>query len=82
MGEKAVNEIRQWFCSYMLEPYGRLFAPGQEAAAFENTERRFAELKRTLKEFQEKYQKIFPDDWNLKPMIAYEFCKQTKIHID
>jgi hypothetical protein len=29
LGEKAVNEMRNWFCSFILEPYKRLFAPGK-----------------------------------------------------
>lgn len=55
---------------------------GQPDSSFENSKRRFAWLKRTIKEFQEKYEHIFPSEWNLKPMIAYEFCRNTKLHID
>jgi hypothetical protein len=56
--------VRNWFCNFILEPYRRLFEPGmsiiavniisligQADASFENTKRRFAWLKRTLKEF-------------------------------
>jgi len=82
MGQKAVNELRQWVSGHVLEPYKRLFAPGQESAAFENTERRFAWLKRALKEYKDRYEPIFPEEWNLKAMIAYEFCRETKLHID
>ena len=28
MGEKAVNEVRNWFCNFILEPYRKLFTPG------------------------------------------------------
>lgn len=55
---------------------------GQPDASFDNTKRRFAWLKRTLKEFQDRYEVIFPTEWNIKPMIAHEFCRQTKLHLD
>jgi len=28
MGEKAVNEVRNWFCNFILEPYRKLLTPG------------------------------------------------------
>ena len=51
MGEKAVNDVRNWFCGFILEPYRKLFEPGQPESSFENAKRRFSWLKRTLKEF-------------------------------
>jgi hypothetical protein len=35
-----------------------------------------------LKEYEEKYVEIFPEDWFMEQMIAQEFCRQTKLHID
>ena len=25
---------------------------------------------------------VFPDEWNMQSMLCYEFCKDTKIHLD
>jgi hypothetical protein len=55
---------------------------GQPDAAFDKTKRRFAWLLRTMKDFQHHYDSIFPSEWNLRPMIAHEFCRQTKLHLD
>jgi hypothetical protein len=84
LGEQAVNDVRQWFCSFMLESYKEAFkiAEENESSKFENTDRRFAWLKRTLKDYSNRFESIFPDEWNLKPMLAYEFCKITKLHLD
>ncbi|CAI2387225.1 unnamed protein product [Moneuplotes crassus] len=84
LGEQAVNEVRQWFCSFILESYIEAFSFDEEneSAKFENTDRRFAWLKRTLKDYSNRFESIFPDEWNLKPMLAYEFCKTTKLHLD
>lgn len=68
----------------MLESYKEAFRIDQEneSSKFENTDRRFAWLKRTLKDYSNRFESIFPDEWNLKPMLAYEFCKITKLHLD
>lgn len=84
LGEQAVSDVRNWFCAFMLESYNDAFRidDANESSKFENTERRFAWLKRTLKDYQNRFESIFPDEWNLKPMLAYEFCKITKLHLD
>jgi len=84
LGEQAVNEVRSWFCSFILESYKEAFRieEDNESSKFENTERRFAWLKRTLKDYSNRFESIFPDEWNLKPMLAYEFWKITKLHLD
>ena len=75
----------------MLEPYKELFRPGEEVSkhqlikqesSFENTERRYAWLRRLIREYRDKYMNVFPDEWNMQSMLCYEFCKDTKIHLD
>jgi hypothetical protein len=34
MGERAVNEVRNWFCNFILEPYRKLFTPGMGRFAY------------------------------------------------
>lgn len=84
LGEQAVNDVRNWFCSFILEVYREAFRIEEEneSSKFENTDRRFAWLKRTLKDYSNRFESIFPEEWNLKPMLAYEFCKITKLHLD
>jgi hypothetical protein len=71
-----------WFSNYLLRPYLEIFEPGKPDSDFENAKRRFSWLKRTLKEFEEKYKNTFIEHWYMEHMIAYEFCRQTKLHID
>ena len=84
LGVQAVNDVRNWFCSFTLEVYRDTFRVDEEneSSKFENTDRRFAWLKRTLKDYTNRFESIFPEEWNLKPMMAYEFCKITKLHLD
>ena len=82
MGENAINDIMMQFSLFILRPYQEIFEEGKPDAEFENTRRRFSWLKRTLKEYQERYDSIFPQHWLMEEMIAKEFCRQTKLHID
>ena len=85
IGEKAVNDLRTWFVSYMLEPYQDLFAPGKPDANLENTKRRFAWFKRILKdatEGQNALFDIFPSSWQMDQLQTNEFCRITKLHLD
>ncbi len=71
-----------WFSNFILRPYQEIFEPGKPDSQFENARRRFSWLKRTIKEYDEKYDQIFPEHWYMQQMIAQEFCRLTKIHID
>jgi len=82
MGQHAVNDVKMWFSNFMLRPYQEIFEPGKPDSEFENARRRFSWLKRTLKEYEEKYLGVFLDHWYIEHMIAQEFCRQTKLHLD
>lgn len=81
IGEQAVNDLRGWFCTYLLEPYQELFCASKPEGSFQNTKRRFAWFKRTLKDSDHLF-KIFPEEWQMVHMQAYEFCRVTKLHLD
>ncbi len=82
IGGQALNDLRSWYCQFVLDPYKELFEPGKPDATFDKTKRRFAWFKRTSKEAAERYQDLFPADWQINELIAYEFCRMTKLHID
>jgi len=55
MGENAINDIKMWFSNYILRAYQEIFEPGKPDSEFQNSRRRFSWLKRTLKDYEEKY---------------------------
>ena len=55
IGGQALNDLRSWYCQFFLEPYRELFEPGKPNATFDNTKRRFAWYKRTVKEADSQY---------------------------
>jgi hypothetical protein len=51
LGESAINDLRQWYTHHVLtEPYSTLFDPSKPEASFENTKRRFAWFRRSMKD--------------------------------
>ena len=60
MGDQAINVIKEKFSNFILLPYIEIFEPGKPDAEFKNAVRRFSWLKRALKEYEEKYIRIFP----------------------
>jgi vacuolar protein sorting-associated protein 53 len=66
MGENAVNDVKMWFSNFMLRAYQEIFEPGKPDSEFENSRRRFSWLKRTLKDYDEKYMQIFPSHWYMQ----------------
>lgn len=82
IGGQALNDLRSWYCQFVLDPYKELFELGKPDGTFDKTKRRFAWFKRTSKEAAERYQDLFPPDWQINELIAYEFCRMTKLHLD
>uniref|UniRef100_A0A6A7G204 Vacuolar protein sorting-associated protein 53 homolog n=1 Tax=Hirondellea gigas TaxID=1518452 RepID=A0A6A7G204_9CRUS len=81
LGSNVKNRLCKWMCSIQLEPYRQMFSPGNDAASLALTERRFAWLKRQLKQYHERYGGIFPRQWNVPGKIAADFCKMTHEHL-
>ena len=84
IGEQAINDLRGWFTQYILEPYQDLFGPGKVESTFENTKRRFAWFKRNIKENAGNFgpESIFPESWQMQELLALDFCRMTKLHLD
>lgn len=41
-------------------------------------DRRYAWIKRTLVDFEEKFGHMFPSEWEVSERISVEFCAQTR----
>lgn len=84
IGDSSVNSLKIWFINFKLIPYDELFNPKNniDPIDIEDTERRFEWLKRVLKEYNEKYDSVFPLSWGFKSYLCQEFCRITKIHLN
>ena len=68
----------RWFVSLQLAEYTHLFGANEESAWLDTIDKRYTWLKRHLIEFEERFGRLFPPDWEVSERIAVEFCHVTR----
>ncbi|XP_060584875.1 vacuolar protein sorting-associated protein 53 homolog [Ruditapes philippinarum] len=75
---KVKRELLGWFVKLQLTEYLVLFGENQDVAWLDKIDRRYAWIKRTLVDFEEKFGHLFPVDWEVSERICTEFCDITR----
>lgn len=81
LGAAMRREVVTQFCLRILEDYKEIFQPPNEASGLDTAERRFAWLKRTLREYGEKHARHFPEQWRVPCGLCMHFCHVTRQHL-
>ncbi|KAJ8313104.1 hypothetical protein KUTeg_010477 [Tegillarca granosa] len=75
---KVKKDLLSWFVKLQLQEYLVLFGENQDVAWLDKIDRRYAWIKRTLVDFEEKFGHLFPPDWEVSERICVEFCELTR----
>ncbi|XP_047246548.1 vacuolar protein sorting-associated protein 53 homolog isoform X2 [Girardinichthys multiradiatus] len=75
------QEIIKKFIRQHLSEYMVLFQENQDVAWLDKIDRRYAWIKRQLVDYEEKYGRMFPEEWCMTERIAVEFCHITKVEL-
>ncbi|CAG8609266.1 4106_t:CDS:10, partial [Gigaspora rosea] len=75
MGLDVRSQLMKWYCEKQLNDYKKIFRGNEEIASLENTSRRYAWLKRVLKNYDEKHASVFPTNWRLNEFLSIQFCE-------
>ncbi|ESO97342.1 hypothetical protein LOTGIDRAFT_214182 [Lottia gigantea] len=75
---KVKRDLLSWFVKLQLSEYLVLFSEDQEVAWLDKIDRRYAWIKRTLVDFEEKFGHLFPAEWEVSERICIEFCQITR----
>ncbi|KAK3586403.1 hypothetical protein CHS0354_013107 [Potamilus streckersoni] len=75
---KVKRDLLNWFVKLQLAEYMVLFGENQDVAWLDKIDRRYAWIKRTLVDFEEKFGHLFPLDWEVSERICVEFCEITR----
>ncbi|CAG0892895.1 unnamed protein product [Darwinula stevensoni] len=75
------RDILKWFIGKELEEYQHLFQENQDAAWLDKIDKRFTWLKRHLMEFEDRFGRVFPPDWEVSERIGVEFCEITRTQL-
>uniref|UniRef100_A0A671XWV0 VPS53 subunit of GARP complex n=1 Tax=Sparus aurata TaxID=8175 RepID=A0A671XWV0_SPAAU len=54
---------------------------GSKVAWLDKIDRRYAWIKRQLVDYEEKYGRMFPEEWSMTERIAVEFCHITRVEL-
>ncbi|XP_039262608.2 vacuolar protein sorting-associated protein 53 homolog [Styela clava] len=77
LGGNVKNELIKKFVKSQLAEYNVLFEASQDCAWLDKIDRRYAWIKRALMDFEERYVKLFPQNWEVSECIAVQFCYIT-----
>ncbi|XP_023933119.1 vacuolar protein sorting-associated protein 53 homolog [Lingula anatina] len=75
---RVKRDLLSWFVKIQLSEYLVLFGESQDVAWLDKIDRRYAWIKRTLVEFEEKFGRLFPVSWDVSERIVVEFCEITR----
>ncbi|XP_038614970.1 vacuolar protein sorting-associated protein 53 homolog [Tachyglossus aculeatus] len=75
------QEIIKKFIKQHLSEYLVLFQENQDVAWLDKIDRRYAWIKRQLVDYEEKYGRMFPQEWYMTERIAVEFCHVTRVEL-
>uniref|UniRef100_A0A452ID20 Vacuolar protein sorting-associated protein 53 homolog n=1 Tax=Gopherus agassizii TaxID=38772 RepID=A0A452ID20_9SAUR len=75
------QEIIKKFIKQHLSEYLVLFHENQDVAWLDKIDRRYAWIKRQLMDYEEKYGRMFPQEWCMTERIAVEFCHVTRTEL-
>ncbi|XP_060743746.1 vacuolar protein sorting-associated protein 53 homolog [Tachysurus vachellii] len=75
------QEIIKKFIRQHLSEYLVLFQENQDVAWLDKIDRRYAWIKRQLVDYEEKYVRMFPEEWCMTERIAVEFCHITRTEL-
>ncbi|XP_071945841.1 vacuolar protein sorting-associated protein 53 homolog [Antedon mediterranea] len=75
---KVKKDLLKWFVKLQLSEYLHLFQENQDIAWLDKIDRRYAWIKRALVEYEEKYGRMFPAEWEVSERICVEFCNITR----
>ena len=78
LDEKVKKDLLKWFIDLQLQEYLVLFSPDQDSAWLDKIDRRYSWIKKTLSDFEQKFNHIFTSHWLVARAICVEFCRISK----
>lgn len=72
------EQVINWYCAVQLREYRNIFKSDDEAGSLENISRRYAYLKRLLKNHSDELTKYFTPSWNVSEELSKSFCSSTR----
>eukprot|EP00301_Raphidiophrys_heterophryoidea_P003343 c11513_g1_i1.p1 GENE.c11513_g1_i1~~c11513_g1_i1.p1 ORF type:complete len:803 (-),score=207.93 c11513_g1_i1:329-2737(-) len=81
LGIEARRELMMWYSGTQFAAYKNAFQPYGESGTIDKTEKRFAWMRRLLRQYDEEHSNIFPSHWLVDESLCAEFVEITAHHM-
>lgn len=78
LGQEYHDKLLNWFCNHQLREIKTIFVSTDEAGSLDNLQRRFLFFKRVLKNYEELFAPLFPENWKVEEELSNRFCEHTR----
>lgn len=72
------TKIIEFYCDLQLKAYSAIFQLSDDVSQVENISRRFAWIRRILRNYTEDHAGVFPDDWRVGERLCWRFAELTR----
>lgn len=80
LGASARKSLLNEFVEQQLQPYDNIFGPGKAHFGLDQVDRRWAWIKRLVRNIDSKFGMICPAHWRLPHRLCVSFIDRTKVH--
>lgn len=80
LGASARKDLLDEFVEQQLQPYDHIFGPSQAHFGLDQVDRRWAWIKRLVRNVDSKFGSICPAHWRLPHRLCVSFIDRTKVH--
>ncbi|KAJ2501565.1 Vacuolar protein sorting-associated protein 53 [Coemansia sp. RSA 1972] len=80
-GTEEQTRVKDLYCELQLRAYVAIFQIGDDVSQLENVSRRYAWLRRILRNYAEEHAPAFPDAWRMGEELSRRFAHSTRDHL-
>ncbi|KAJ2089593.1 Vacuolar protein sorting-associated protein 53 [Coemansia sp. RSA 986] len=81
LGDAEHARVIDMYCELQLRSYSAIFQLDDDVSQLENISRRYAWLRRILRNYTEEHASLFPDRWRVGEVLSRKFSVLTRDHL-
>ncbi|KAJ2009809.1 Vacuolar protein sorting-associated protein 53 [Coemansia thaxteri] len=81
LGDEQRDKFVSFYCELQLRAYSAIFQLGDDVSQLENISRRYAWLRRILRNYTDDHAAVFPEQWRVGEVLSRRFAEATRDHL-
>ncbi|KAJ2818384.1 Vacuolar protein sorting-associated protein 53, partial [Coemansia furcata] len=78
LGDEQRDGIVAFYCDMQLRAYAAIFQLGDDVSQLEHISRRYAWLRRILRNYSDDHAAVFPEQWHVGEVLSRRFSEATR----